>query len=298
MKNFLWTTAQISLRFSGIISLTAFFMNWGILQKVYIKMKLLEKFFTKIKMQRDVLPWKALLYRVDLCAPPKYKDSNTLVCQDERMSLCVLKGSLTVEASLILPFFLMVLLSFFSFFSQYASAAELKNSAAAEAKKTGLIIGNFSETNSGDVTIYKSAKINDIWINPFYHEEQIAEKAVCRAWIGFTELELQETYVYVTPEGSVYHLYADCTHLELSVHSTTITNAKSAKNAYGQNYSKCELCKGDFGSMVYITYEGERYHSERNCGGLKRTIRQIPMSQVNGRGQCLRCGTREENVWN
>lgn len=261
-------------------------------------MKLIERFFTKIRMQRDVLPWKALLYRVDLCAPPKYKDLNTLVCQDERMSLCVLKGSLTVEASLIIPLFLMVLLSFFSFFSQYASAAELKISAAAEAKKTGMIIGNFGEETSGDITIYKSAKIKDIWINPFYHEKQIHEKAVCRAWIGFTALELQEVYVYVTPEGSVYHLYADCTHLNLSVQRTTITNAKSAKNAYGQKYSKCELCEEDFGSMVYITFEGERYHSERDCGGLKRTIRQIPISQVNGRSQCLRCGTREEKAWN
>ena len=257
-------------------------------------MKLIEKFFIKIKMQRDVLPWMALLYRVEMCAPPSTRKPSTLVRQDERMSLCILKGSLTVEASLIMPFFLMILLSFFSFFSNYASAAELKISAAAEAKKTGIILGNRAENTSGEVIIYKSKKTDDIWINPFYHENLIREKAVCRAWIGFTELELLETYVYITPGGSVYHLYADCTHLNLSIQKTTLVRAKAAKNVYGQKYSQCEICEEDFGEMVYITNEGERFHSERVCSGLKRTIRQIPISQVSGRSQCLRCGTREE----
>lgn len=266
------------------------------MQIVYTKMKLIEKFFMKIKMQRDVLPWKALLYRVEKCAPPSTRNPNALVCQDERMSLCVLKGSLTVEASLIIPFFLMVLLLFFSFFSQYASAAELKVSAAAEAKKTAISMGNFEKPESGDITIYKSAKVEDIWINPFNQKKVIIKKAVCRAWVGFTELEVQEAYVYVTPGGSVYHLYGDCTHLDLSVEKTAIANAKTAKNAYGQKYSQCELCREDFKEMVYITYEGERYHSERECGGLKRTIRQVPLSQVKGRSQCLRCSTREEEL--
>jgi len=257
-------------------------------------MRLTEKFFMKIRIQRDVLPWTALLYRVEMCAPPGTRKPSTLVCQDERTSLCVLRGSLTVEASLMIPFFLMILFAFFSFFSNYASAAELKISAAAEAKKTGIILGSREEHTSGDVTIYKSSKAEDVWINPFYHERVIAEKAVCRAWIGFTELELRETYVYATPGGSVYHLYADCTHLELSIQRTTIVQAKSLKNVYGQKYSECELCKSNFGTMVYITLEGEHYHSERGCSGLKRNVRQVPISQVSGRSQCLRCSTRED----
>ena len=258
-----------------------------------IKMRLVEKFFMKNRMQRDVLSWKALLYRVEMCAPPSTTKPSTLVCQDERMSLCVLKGSLTLEASMIIPFFLSVLLAFFSFFSNYASAAELKVLAAAEAKKTGIVLAHRKEDTSGEVTIYKSAKTEDIWINPFYHKSLVTEKAVCRAWIGFTELELQEIYVYITPKGSVYHLYADCTHLDLSIQRTTLEKAKSVKNLYGQKYSECEVCEEDFGGMVYITDEGERYHSERECSGLKRTTRQVPISQVSGRSQCLRC-SREE----
>ena len=259
-----------------------------------IKMKLAEKFFMKIRMQRDVLPWKAILNRVEMCAPPSTMKPSTLVSQDERMSLCILKGGLTVEASLIIPFFLMILISMFSFFSNYASAAELKISAAAEAKKTGILLGNREEGISGDITIYKTAKGKELWINPFYQEELIVEKAVCRAWIGFTELGLQETYVYITPEGSVYHLFSDCSHLSLSVRKTTLAKAKTAKNLYGQKYSECEICEDDFEGLVYITEEGARYHSQRECAGLKRTIRTVSIRQVSGRSQCLRCTSREE----
>ena len=259
-----------------------------------MKIQLQEKYIMRTKVQRDVLPWKAILTRNDLCAPPSYSNQYNSLCQSERMSLCALKGSLTLEAALILPFFLMILLAFFSFFSQYASAAELKVQACAEARKAGVTLGSLQRTDAGDVTIYKSKKMDEIWINPFYRKEYVVQKAVCRGWIGFTELEIKETYVYITPEGSVYHLYADCTHLDLSIQKVTIAKAKSSRNEYGEKYKECELCDDSFGVLVYITSEGNRYHSKRGCSGLKRTIRQVPISTVKGRSGCIRCTSREE----
>ena len=117
---------------------------------------------------------------------------------------------------------------------------------------------------------------------------------MCRAWIGFTTLEEAETYVYITPEGSVYHLFSDCTHLDLSIRGVTMEAAKRSKNNYGQTYRKCEHCDEPFGGFVYITSEGDCYHSERTCSGLKRTIRQVPLCEVEGRGLCMRCMSREE----
>lgn len=248
----------------------------------------------RIKEQRDVLPWVANLFRVDMCAPPAYRYLYCFFCQNERMSLCALKGSLTVEAALIMPFFLMILLAFFSFFSQYASAAELQAAAAAEAKKAGIALGSLQGTDSGDVTIYKSAKMDEIWINPFYREKNIVQSATCRAWIGFTELETEETYVYITPEGSVYHLYADCTHLDLSIQRVSIVRARSAENEYGEKYRKCEVCDEAFGVFVYITSEGNCYHSKRSCSGLKRTIQRVSFSEAQGRRGCIRCVSRED----
>ncbi len=259
-----------------------------------MSIRLKENFIMNNKVQRDVLPRRANLKRVEMCAPPSCKHLEKSEATSERMSLCVLKGSLTVEASLIVPFLLMIFLAFFSLLSHYASAAEMKISAAAEAKRVAVAVKDIEGASNGDITIYRSKRAGQFWINPFWKESYITQKAVCRAWIGFTELELQETYVYITPEGSVYHLYADCTHLDLSIQRVMIATARISKNEYGESYQKCQLCEEPFGGWVYITSEGNRYHSIRSCSGLKRTIRQVPLSKTGGRNGCLRCISREE----
>jgi hypothetical protein len=258
-----------------------------------MKIKLLEKFIMNTKRQRDVLLFQPYFRKFDMCAPPSYYYQRASKKLNERISLWNLKGSLAVEAAMILPFFLMILISFITYFSKYASAAQLQQLAAAEAKEMAMTIGVLNQEASGDVTIYKTGVQEDLWINPFEQEKKIIQHAVCRPWIGFTKLEIGETYVYITPDGSVYHLFSDCTHLKLSVRQVARFGVTKLENEYGENYSPCELCKGDFGLLVYITLEGNRYHAGRDCGGLKRTIRQIPMSQVDGRRMCLRCGEKE-----
>lgn len=259
-----------------------------------MKIPLQEKYIMKCRVQRDVLSRAVSHFRVDMCAPPSYNYLSKSTCRNERMSLCTLKkGSLTVESALIFPFFLIILLAFFSYFSQYASAAELKVQAAAEAKKVGIVSGGVQGRDFADVTIYKSAKLKDIWSNPFDTKKSVTQSAVCRAWIGFTELETVETYVYITPDGSVYHLYSDCTHLDLSIQRVSMVVARLSQNEYGEKYRECELCDEAFGAMVYITSEGDCYHSERSCSGLKRTIRQVPLSEAEERSCCIRCVSRE-----
>lgn len=242
------------------------------------------------RVQRDVLSQKVCQIRNDRCAPPSYNYQKAIMYRNERASLCTWrKGNLTIEASLIMPFFFMIMLAFFSFFSQYASESRLLVQAAAEARKVGVSMGCLQREDAGDVTIYKTRKNETLWIHPFYQKQYLSVSATCRPWIGFTELESKETYVYVTPEGSVYHLYADCTHLNLSIEKVSFVKAKILKNEYGENYTKCEICKGVFGSMVYITSEGNRYHAQRNCSGLKRTIRQVLLGEVENRRCCIRC---------
>ena len=260
-----------------------------------MKIRLKEKFIMRDRVQRDVLSMKVNYFQDKMCAPPSNKYPAQSISLHERASLCTLKkGSLTVEAALLMPFLLMIFIAFFSFFSQYASAAELKAKAAAEAKKAAISLGSMGQTDTGDVTIYKTAKQKEFWIDPFWKESQITQNAVCRAWIGFTELEETETYVYITPNGNVYHLYSDCTHLKLSIRSASMAAVNKLKNDFGQNSRKCEICEEPFGTLVYITSEGDCYHSERTCSGLKRTIRQVPFSEAAGRSACVRCMSREE----
>lgn len=253
-----------------------------------------EKYVMKNKVQRSVLSQKVKKFQGDMCAPPSNNKLYKSIRPNERASLCTLvKGSLSVEAALILPMFLIILFAFFSFFSQYASAADLKMQAAAEAKKTAVILGSTGITDADDITIYQTEKIRNLWIDPFRTGRTIQEMAVCRPWIGFTEEGTLETYVYITPEGEVYHLDRNCTHLKLSIQTVTMQKARKLKNVYGQKYRKCELCKTAFGKMVYITTEGDCYHSERNCSGLKRTVRKILLRQAGNRRPCSRCGGKE-----
>lgn len=248
----------------------------------------------RIRAQRDTLSWKQNFIRVVECASPSTGFFYEIYSRNERRSLYALKGSLTVEAALLMPFVLMILLAFFSFFIQYAFAAELQIKAAAEAKKIGIVMSDCEDEQS-EITVYRSGKAEYVWIMPFWHEKKITERAVCRAWIGFTELSCKEANVYITPNGEVYHLYRDCTHLDLSIRQVTYEKAMTSKNIYGQKYRACELCAEDKAGIVYVTSEGDCYHSMRSCGGLKRTIRQVPISDVLGRNCCVRCISRGES---
>ena len=259
-----------------------------------MKIPLSEKYIMKNRIQRDSLSEKVFPYLRGKCAPPKYNYPNKLYYPNERVSLCFLRGSLTVETTLVIPFFLMMLLAFFSFFSQYASESRLLVQAAAEARKMGVVMESLQREDAGDVIIYKTGKNEKLWIHPFYQKKYLSMSATCRPWIGFTELGSRETYVYVTPDGSVYHLYADCTHLDLSIQKVTVGMAKTAKNEYGERYKKCELCNETAESMLYITSDGNRYHSRRNCSGLKRTIRQVLLEEVGNRRCCIRCASMVE----
>ncbi len=235
-----------------------------------------------------------LISRVLKCVlPQSYNRKKRVKKPSERMSLCVsTKGSLTVEAALMLPFFITILLAFFSFFSQYASAVQLGMQAAAEAKNIAVTTGRNTSQSSGDITIYKFQQLDSPGGNFFRRGSRVKQRAVCRRWTGFTELRVDEIYVYETLNGSVYHLFRDCTHLDLSIQNTTLNNAKKEKNENGNSYRECELCDEPFDAVVYITKEGECYHSERTCSGLKRTVRQVEMSKVAGKDCCLRCQER------
>lgn len=248
----------------------------------------------KYEIQRNILSNLAKIEMNKVCAPPPYLRTEQEAKAKECLCASHKKGSLTIEAALILPFFMMVLFSFFSLFYQYSTAAQLKLEAAVEAKKVAIAAGVIGTENTGDITISKTQQAENYW-NPFLGKAQkLTQSAVCRAWVGFTELGEQEAYVYITPEGEVYHLTAACTHLALSTYRVSLEEAKVMKNEYGERYQCCERCRKTPESLVYITREGNRYHSEADCSGLKRTVRMVPLSSVADRTCCLRCRDREE----
>lgn len=130
----------------------------------------------------------------------------------------------------------------------------------------------------------------------FFHLKKIPvfQRARIRGWTGYENTYNtgeSEEMVYITQNGSVYHRDRFCTHIRLSITEVSRSQVKNLRNSGGGKYYECELC-GDEpqNATVYITDTGDRYHNSRECSGLRRGVLAVPISQVEGRGPCSRCG--------
>lgn len=118
-----------------------------------------------------------------------------------------------------------------------------------------------------------------------------------RAWTGY-DVEraggggaVDDPMVYITENGTVYHTNRGCAYLNPSVMSIGFDEISGARNLSGAKYYPCETCgKNISGGAVYITNQGNSYHTSITCPGLKRTIYTVPLSQAGGRGKCSKCG--------
>lgn len=124
---------------------------------------------------------------------------------------------------------------------------------------------------------------------------RIQVQGQARAWIGYTlreEVSQDEEMVYVTDWESVYHTNASCSHLKLSVQGISYSETEQKKNVYGEKYHACERCLeiGEKPITVYITPTGNRYHKDKECGGLTRHVKLVKKSQVKHLHVCERCG--------
>lgn len=126
-----------------------------------------------------------------------------------------------------------------------------------------------------------------------------SQKLSVRKWIGNddnmgdkqgAEYDNSEI-VYITESGSVYHRDRNCTHLRLSITAVSINDVGNMRNNSQGKYYSCDKCHGAVeNGIVYITDTGDRYHSSKNCSGLKRGILTVSLKDIPGMAQCSRCG--------
>lgn len=96
--------------------------------------------------------------------------------------------------------------------------------------------------------------------------------------------------VYVAENGSVYHRSRDCTYLSLTVREVAGSQIEHERNGNGGKYYRCKKCgKGDVPTEVFVGAEGERFHYDRNCSGLKRTFFSIFLEEADSYRPCSRC---------
>lgn len=125
------------------------------------------------------------------------------------------------------------------------------------------------------------------------------QRARVRAWTGRDDgsggnggdqKETEQEYVYVTVTGTVCHADPECTHLKLSIREVSKSSLETLRNNSGGKYHPCEKCGDHPGSGIYITNEGNRYHTSLSCSGLKRTVRKVTKEEAGNMRMCSKCG--------
>ncbi|MDO4166018.1 MAG: hypothetical protein Q4D32_01290 [Eubacteriales bacterium] len=221
-------------------------------------------------------------------------------------------GSITVEASLAVPIFVIVVFAFMYLFESLVLQCDLQDRMIISARNYANygIQTPFLQTEDGslchvdwEIRQGKGYCQTDIkrdipGISSGLLQIHLYQRIQVHDYTGRSmmpeEAEVDERYVYVAENGRVYHLDMGCTYLHLGIQTVMGKAVGDMRNQSGGKYKACETCtKGKAAteySWVYITPYGARYHREKDCSGLRRTIRKVSISSVGTLPPCSKCG--------
>lgn len=131
---------------------------------------------------------------------------------------------------------------------------------------------------------------------------RVSQQASGRIWVGDSSGNTSADAsgeateeVYVTAHGTAYHLYEDCSYIDVKVTSVSSNQLKELRNESGGIYYPCEYCNPTGDKTVFITKYGTRYHSSESCSALERDVETIEAHEVGERHLCKKCQQRKEN---
>lgn len=232
--------------------------------------------------------------------------------KSEKRREWVLSASITVEASLCIPVFFIILFSIFYEFN-ILSQINKNHIELADAAETYAVYGTKADTlasvlkgdhiimwskNNGYEICFMKYKMNIPFVTGILTKQRFYQRIVVSEYKGksmCSDMQQPDDKVYITENGSVYHTYTDCTYLEPSVHRILQKNIEQKRNLSGGKYKKCEFCfkKDDsLKSYVYITDYGDRYHIAKKCHRIKRNVRMVKRSETGGMPECNKCRER------
>lgn len=135
---------------------------------------------------------------------------------------------------------------------------------------------------------------------PFFHISniKIVQCTERRIWLGddSSKLSDQETLstdcIYATPDGIAYHLYKDCSYIDVKLKAVNAENIKNLRNEEGSIYYPCESCHPQEEGTVYITSYGNRYHKSKKCKAIEKHVMKISQNEIGNRHLCSKCAER------
>lgn len=219
-----------------------------------------------------------------------------------------------METALVLPIFLFAMLSVMYLTDAIRQSSENTEMLAERAYKYAkyAYVGNavagdipasdvFELINGGDdiIDLVRRYRIDVPFDLLDAFDPYAVDRVRVRAFTGYDNIrhgnsdEEAEEMVYVTEHGSVYHRSLGCSHLNFNIKTVDFENVSKERANDGSKYYPCEYCMAHGGdpAVVYVTDDGNRYHSTLSCGALKRTIREVPLSETS-LPPCSECGRR------
>ena len=209
------------------------------------------------------------------------------------------QASMCLEATLSLSFFLLFFVNVFSIIFIYMTYTKDLNILHQQGKKIaayGYITEELLQSKEDNIFLQKTRSVEAPMSFFAGWKCQIYTQCVIKPWNGYDlgkvrDRNVEEEMVYVTEYGSVYHKNRSCSYLVLSIRGISFSKLHEEKNELGEKYESCEYCKDkEFVTLVYVTSYGNKYHTTTKCQGIKRSIKNVPLSEVEEKKLCNKCG--------
>ncbi len=209
------------------------------------------------------------------------------------------RGSMTIEAALVMPLFLFAVLSILSVMDMIRIYEETELKLYRTARDAA-VFGYAAEGGNDWVRlslVYPAKGRGAMFAKTLLLENHVNVHVFC----GYTGDDGQmskerDRYVYVTEGSEVYHTRRSCSHLNVSVRAVSYSGVGGLRNEDGSRFHLCRYCgrgmseKDLSGTQVYVTDYGGLYHTRVNCPDLKRTVYVVLLSEVSGKRPCRDCG--------
>lgn len=219
------------------------------------------------------------------------------------------KGSVTVEAALLVPLFVIALMAIICL----ADGIKTRNSIQYDLYKCTYDYACFNNklVSSTVMTKYRIPvrwdEENGVCCAWYYRKVPFFSgyKPVINQYIPMTFSDYSgvsmspddedQQWGYITDSSTVFHLSRECTYLKPSVTEVNAAEIKDKRNRSGGKYYRCLYCiKKNSGltGTLYITKYGSRYHCDIDCSRLMRDVHRVRRKDNENLPLCSKCGSR------